>query len=39
MLLTMAPLLALYILSIGLAVIGTRQYERAMELLDSQPAI
>lgn len=39
MLLTMAPLLALYILSIGLAAIGTRQYERAMERLDSQPAI
>jgi sec-independent protein translocase protein TatC len=32
MLLTMAPLLVLYVLSIGLALIGQRQYERAMEI-------
>ena len=31
MLLTMAPLLALYVVSIGLAVIGQRQFERAAE--------
>lgn len=39
MLLTMAPLLTLYILSIGLAAIGQRQYERSMALLDSRPAV
>lgn len=32
MLLTMAPLLVLYILSIGLAAVGQRQFERAMEI-------
>ena len=32
MLLTMAPLLVLYMLSIGLAHIGQRQYERSMEI-------
>ncbi|MBK7895769.1 MAG: twin-arginine translocase subunit TatC [Anaerolineaceae bacterium] len=32
MLLTMAPLVVLYILSIGLAVIGQRQFERSMAL-------
>lgn len=32
MLLTMAPLLVLYVLSIGLAAIGQRQYERAMAI-------
>jgi len=32
MLLTMAPLLVLYVLSIGLAAIGQRQYERSMEI-------
>ncbi|HOU40071.1 MAG TPA: twin-arginine translocase subunit TatC [Promineifilum sp.] len=31
MLLTMAPLLALYVLSIGLAVLGQRQFERSAE--------
>jgi sec-independent protein translocase protein TatC len=31
MLLTMAPLIVLYLLSIGLAGIGQRQYERAIE--------
>ena len=30
MLLTMAPLLVLYILSIGLAVVGQRQFERTV---------
>lgn len=39
MLLTMGPLLILYILSIGLAAIGQRQYERSMALLDSRPAV
>lgn len=39
MLLTMAPLLALYILSIGLAVVGQRQYERSMAEIESRPAI
>jgi sec-independent protein translocase protein TatC len=39
MLLTMAPLLALYILSIGLATIGQRQYERSMAVLDGRPAV
>lgn len=29
MLLTMAPLLALYVLSIGLAVVGQRQFDRS----------
>lgn len=38
MLLTMAPLFALYILSIGLAVIGERQFIRSMSEADSQPA-
>jgi sec-independent protein translocase protein TatC len=32
MLLTMAPLLVLYILSIGLAVIGQRQFERSVAI-------
>jgi sec-independent protein translocase protein TatC len=31
MLLTMAPLMVLYFLSIGLARIGQRQFERSME--------
>jgi sec-independent protein translocase protein TatC len=39
MLLTMAPLLALYVLSIGLAVIGQRQFERSMAEIESRPAI
>jgi sec-independent protein translocase protein TatC len=39
MLLTMAPLFALYILSIGLAVIGERQFARSMAEIESQPAI
>ncbi len=38
MLLTMAPLFALYILSIGLAVIGERQFRRSMDEADRQPA-
>lgn len=38
MLLTMAPLFTLYILSIGLAVIGERQFRRSMNEADSQPA-
>lgn len=38
MLLTMAPLFILYILSIGLAVIGERQFRRSMDAADSQPA-
>ncbi|MCA9940730.1 MAG: twin-arginine translocase subunit TatC, partial [Anaerolineales bacterium] len=32
MLLTMAPLLVLYVLSLGLARIGQRQFERSMAL-------
>ena len=32
MLLTMAPLLVLYVLSIGLAHIGQRQYERSVAI-------
>lgn len=39
MLLTMAPLLALYVLSIGLAAIGQRQYERSMVEIENRPAI
>jgi sec-independent protein translocase protein TatC len=39
MLLTMAPLLALYILSIGLAAIGQRQYERSMIEIENRPAV
>jgi sec-independent protein translocase protein TatC len=39
MLLTMAPLLALYVLSIGLAVVGQRQFERSMTEIESRPAI
>jgi sec-independent protein translocase protein TatC len=39
MLLTMAPLVVLYILSIGLAAIGYRQHERSMALLDSGPVV
>ncbi len=39
MLLTMAPLFTLYILSIGLAVIGERQFARSMAELESRPAI
>jgi sec-independent protein translocase protein TatC len=39
MILTMAPLLALYVLSIGLAVIGQRQFERSMAAIESRPAI
>jgi sec-independent protein translocase protein TatC len=39
MLVTMAPLLALYVLSIGLAVIGQRQFERSMAEIESRPAV
>lgn len=39
MLLTMAPLVVLYILSIGLAAIGYRQYERSLAALDSRPVV
>ncbi len=39
MLLTMAPLLVLYVLSIGLAAIGQRQFERSMVEIESRPAI
>lgn len=39
MLLTMAPLLALYVLSIGLAVIGQRQFERSMAEIERRPVI
>jgi hypothetical protein len=35
----MAPLLALYILSIGLAAIGQRQYERSMIEIENRPAV
>lgn len=38
MLLTMAPLFTLYLLSIGLAVIGQRQFERSMQALEDRPA-
>lgn len=38
MILTMAPLFMLYILSIGLAVIGERQYNRSLEEIDRRPA-
>jgi sec-independent protein translocase protein TatC len=38
MLLTMAPLLILYILSIGLAVVGQRQFERSTDEIESNPA-
>lgn len=38
MLLTMAPLFTLYILSIGLAVIGERQFARSMADIESRPA-
>lgn len=39
MLLTMAPLFTLYILSIGLAIIGERQFERSMIEIENRPAI
>jgi sec-independent protein translocase protein TatC len=39
MLLTMAPLFTLYVLSIGLAVVGERQFARSMAELESRPAI
>lgn len=39
MLLTMAPLLALYVLSIGLAAVGHRQFERSNERLASSPLL
>ncbi len=39
MLLTMAPLFTLYILSIGLAVLGQRQFERSMMEIENRPAI
>jgi sec-independent protein translocase protein TatC len=39
MLLTMAPLFALYVLSIGLAVVGQRQFERSMVEIENRPAI
>lgn len=38
MILTMAPLFTLYILSIGLAVIGERQFNRSMSEIESRPA-
>lgn len=38
MLLTMAPLFALYLLSIGLAVIGERQFARSMADIERRPA-
>ncbi len=38
MLLTMAPLTVLYILSIGLAVIGERQHRRSIGEFDGRPA-
>lgn len=38
MILTMAPLFTLYILSIGLAVVGERQYNRSMDEIESRPA-
>jgi len=38
MLLTMAPLFTRYILSIGLAAIGQRQFERSMAAIDNRPA-
>lgn len=38
MVLTMAPLFTLYILSIGLAVIGERQFARSMADIESRPA-
>lgn len=39
MLLTMAPLFTLYILSIGLAAVGERQFERSMVEIESRPAV
>jgi len=39
MLLTMAPLFALYILSLGLAVIGERQFARSMAEIENRPAL
>lgn len=39
MVLTMAPLLTLYFFSIGLAVIGERQFERSMADIESRPAV
>lgn len=38
MILTMAPLFTLYILSIGLAVIGERQFARSMTEIENRPA-
>ncbi len=38
MLLTMAPLFTLYLLSIGLAAIGQRQFERSMQAIEDRPA-
>ena len=38
MLLTMAPLFTLYLLSIGLAAIGQRQFERSMQTIEDRPA-
>ena len=38
MLLTMAPLFALYIISIGLAVVGERQFKRSMAEIEQRPA-
>lgn len=38
MILTMAPLFALYILSIGLSVVGERQFVRSMEDIERRPA-
>ncbi len=38
MLLTMAPLVALYIISIGLAVVGERQFKRSMDEIEQRPA-
>lgn len=38
MLLTMAPLFTLYVLSIGLAAVGQRQFERSMQAIEDRPA-
>lgn len=38
MLLTMAPLFILYLLSIGLATVGQRQFERSMQAIENRPA-
>ena len=38
MLLTMAPLFTLYVLSIGLAAVGQRQFERSLQAIEDRPA-